>query len=159
MILPGGGLSEDGSKWVSSRPGFLVHVKLLSYLFRRRFLTMLIKAHAQGRLGFFADYAALSDRRAFKRFLAPPRNIEWVVYTKNLRRARAGVAISIPIYPPDRHLQSASGLDRRRRCRLPLEGLPHRWTRTLEDDDTAPPRVHPAIPLHVLAKGFHHIRH
>jgi hypothetical protein len=68
MIVPGGGLSEDGSKCVHSRPGFLVHVKLLSCLFRGRFLTMLIKAHAQGHLRYFADYAAISDRRAFKRF-------------------------------------------------------------------------------------------
>ena len=56
MIVPGGGLSEDGSRWVSSRPGFLVHVKLLSRLFRGRFLTMLIKAYAQDRLKFFADH-------------------------------------------------------------------------------------------------------
>ena len=83
MIVPGGGPSEDGSRWVSSRPGFLVHVNVLSHLFRGRFLTMLIKAHAQGRLSFFADHAALTDRRAFKRFLAPLRKIEWVVYTKN----------------------------------------------------------------------------
>jgi hypothetical protein len=83
MIVPGGGLSEDGSRWVSSRPGFLVHVNLLSHLFRGRFLTMLIKARTQGRLSFFADHAALTDRRAFRRCLAPLRKIEWVVYTKN----------------------------------------------------------------------------
>ena len=81
MIVPGGGLSEDGSRWVSSRPGFLVHVNVLSRLFCGRFLTMLIKAHAQGRLNFFGDHAALTDRRAFRRFLAPLRKIEWVVYT------------------------------------------------------------------------------
>jgi len=50
MIVPGGGLSEDGSRWVSSRPGFLVHVNVLSHLFRGRFLTMRITAHVQGRL-------------------------------------------------------------------------------------------------------------
>jgi hypothetical protein len=79
MIVPGGGLSQDGSRWISSRPGFLVHVS--SRLFCGRFLTMLVRAHA--RLKFFADHAALTDRRAFKRFLAPLRKIEWVVYTKN----------------------------------------------------------------------------
>ena len=60
-----------------------MHVKLLSRLFRGRFLTMLIKAHAQDRLKFFADHSALADKPAFKRFLAPLRKIEWVVYTKN----------------------------------------------------------------------------
>jgi Putative transposase len=63
MIVPGGGLSEDGSRWVASRPGFLVHVNVLSRLFRGRFLTMLIKAHALGRLSFFTDHAALTNRR------------------------------------------------------------------------------------------------
>jgi hypothetical protein len=83
MIVPGGGLSEDGSRWVACRPGFLMHVNVLSCLFRGRFLAMLVKAHAQDRLRFFGDHAALADRRAFKRFLAPLRNIDWVVYTKN----------------------------------------------------------------------------
>jgi Putative transposase/Transposase zinc-binding domain len=73
MIVPGGGLSGDGSRWVSSRPGFLVHVNVLSRLFRGRFLTMLIKAHTQDRLKFFADHSALADKRTFKRFLAPLR--------------------------------------------------------------------------------------
>jgi hypothetical protein len=71
MIVPGGGLSEDGSRWISSRPRFLVHVNVLSRLFRGRFLTMLSKAHAQDRLKFFADHSALADKRAFKRFLVP----------------------------------------------------------------------------------------
>ncbi len=83
MIVPGGGLSEDGSRWIASRSQFLVHVKVLSRLFQGRFLAMLAKAHAQGRLRFFGDHAALADRRAFKRFLAPLRKIEWVVYTKD----------------------------------------------------------------------------
>src|SRR5262245_10011704 len=55
MIVPGGGLSQDRSRWVFSRPDFFVHVNVLSRLFRGRFLTMLSKAHAQNRLKFFAD--------------------------------------------------------------------------------------------------------
>src|SRR5262245_436789 len=124
MIIPGGGLSQDGSQWVSSRPDFLVYVKLLSRLFRGRFLTMLTKAHA--RLKFFADYSALADKRAFKRFLAPLRKIEWVVLRQEtVCWARAGVALSVPLYPPRRHLQSSSGCNRRQLRRLSLEGLPH----------------------------------
>src|SRR5262249_33222459 len=79
---PGGGLSEDGGRWISSRPGFLVPVKVLSRLFRGRLLAMLAEAHAQDRIRFFGDHAALADKRAFKRFLAPLRRREWVVYTK-----------------------------------------------------------------------------
>src|SRR5499426_527599 len=65
MIVPGGGLSEDRSRWVFSRLDFFVHVNVLSRLFRGRFLTMLSKAHAQDRLKFFADHSALADKRAF----------------------------------------------------------------------------------------------
>jgi hypothetical protein len=83
MIVPGGGLSEDDSRWIASRPRFLVHVNVLSRLFRGRFLAKLAKAHADGRLRFFGEHAALADRRAFKRFLAPLRRSEWVVYTKD----------------------------------------------------------------------------
>src|SRR5499433_3810755 len=82
MIVPGGGLSQDGGHWISSRPGFLVPVKVLSRLFRGRLLAMLAEAHAQHRLRFFGDHAALADKPAFKRFLAPLRRREWVVYTK-----------------------------------------------------------------------------
>src|SRR5215472_10021577 len=76
MIVPGGGLSEDGGRWISSRPGFLVHVKVLSRLFRGRLLAMLAEAHAKDRLRFFGIHAALADKRAFKRFLAPLRRRE-----------------------------------------------------------------------------------
>src|SRR5205814_9539351 len=70
------------SRWISSRSNFLVHVKVLSRLFRGRLLAMLTKAHAQERLKFFNTHAGLADKRAFKRFLAPLRRIEWVVYCK-----------------------------------------------------------------------------
>ena len=83
MIVPGGGLSDDGSRWISSRSNFLVHVNVLARLFRGKFLTMLTKAHAEGRLKFFNTHAGLADKRAFKRFLAPLRKIEWVVYCKD----------------------------------------------------------------------------
>ena len=83
LIVPGGGLSDDGSRWISSPSNFLVHVNVLAGLFRGKFLTMLTKAHAEGRLKFFNTHAGLADKRAFKRFLAPLRKIEWVVYCED----------------------------------------------------------------------------
>src|ERR1700693_5977459 len=83
MIVPGGGLSDDGSRWISSRSNFLVYVNVLARLFRGKFLTMLTKAHVEGRLKFFNTHARLAAKRAFKRFLAPLRKIEWVVYCKD----------------------------------------------------------------------------
>jgi hypothetical protein len=82
MIVPGGGISRDGERWVSSRPAFLLPVSVLAKLFRRLFLTRLLELHAAGRLHFFGDSAGLNDRRAFIRHLAPLRKKKWVVYAK-----------------------------------------------------------------------------
>ena len=69
MIVPGGGLSLDGKSWVSCRPRYLLPVKVLSRLFRRLVLTKLLAAHEAGRLNFFSDHAALTDRKAFTAYL------------------------------------------------------------------------------------------
>jgi putative transposase/transposase-like zinc-binding protein len=82
MIVPGGGFSFDGNKWVSCRPGFFLPVRVLSRLFRRLFLEKFVAAHEAGKLQFFGNHAPLSDARAFAAYLAPLRNSEWVVYSK-----------------------------------------------------------------------------
>jgi hypothetical protein len=82
MIVPGGGFSLDGKRWVACRPSFFLPVRVLSRLFRRLFLQELAAAHAAGKLQFFGEHAALSDRKAFAAYLAPLRNGEWVVYSK-----------------------------------------------------------------------------
>ena len=81
-IVPGGGLSPDGQRWVACKPGFFLPVRVLSRLFRRRFLEALAKAHAAGQLQFFGEYAALSEPAAFAERLAPLRQCEWVVYAE-----------------------------------------------------------------------------
>ena len=82
MIVPGGGISLDGERWVACRPGFFLPVRVLSRLFRRLFLEKLIAAHQAGHLQFFGDHAALADAQAFAAYLAPLRRAEWVVYAK-----------------------------------------------------------------------------
>jgi site-specific recombinase XerD len=81
-VVPGGGLSPDGSRWVSCRPGFFLPVRVLARLFRRLFLQYLKTAFDSGRLEFFASLQPLRDRRTFLRFLMPARMTEWVVYAK-----------------------------------------------------------------------------
>jgi hypothetical protein len=81
-IVPGGGLSPDGERWISCRPGFFLPVRVLSRLFRRLFLAKLAAAHDGGRLQFFGDHAPLAERHTFAAYLAPLRKIEWVVYAK-----------------------------------------------------------------------------
>jgi Putative transposase/Transposase zinc-binding domain len=82
MIVPGGGISLDRSKWVSCRPGFFLPVRVLSRLFRRLLLDKLVAAHLAGELQFFGNHAPLTDARAFDAYLAPLRSSEWVVYSK-----------------------------------------------------------------------------
>jgi len=160
MIVPGGGISADGSRWISSRPDFLVHVKALARLFRGKFLAMLIDAHSGGRLKFFNTHIGLADKRTFKKFLAPLRRIKWVVYCKQpfagpqqvlryLSRYTHRVAIS------NRRLVAADdgGVSFRWKD-YRIEG-PGRWkTMTL-----APHEFIRRFLIHVLPKGFHRIRH
>jgi putative transposase len=82
IIMPGGGISPDGQRWIACRPGFFLPVRVLSRLFRRLFLKRLIAAADTGRLRFFSDHAHLSERDAFTAYLAPLRKAEWVVYSK-----------------------------------------------------------------------------
>ncbi|GLO80080.1 hypothetical protein MACH23_35010 [Sulfitobacter pontiacus] len=65
MIVPGGGLSPDGTSWVACRPGFFLHVRVLSRLFRRLFLEGLMELHRAGQLAFFGDLAELADAETF----------------------------------------------------------------------------------------------
>jgi len=82
MIVPGGGISLDGQRWVSCRPSFFLPVRVLSRLFRRLFLQKLIATHQAGRLSFFGDHAHLAEAQSFTTYLAPLRKVEWVVYAK-----------------------------------------------------------------------------
>jgi hypothetical protein len=82
MIVPGGGLSLDGSKWVACRPRFFLAVRVLSELFRGLFLHKLGAAYQAGELQFFGKHARLIDPRAFAAYLAPLRNTKWVLYCK-----------------------------------------------------------------------------
>ena len=81
-VVPGGGLSPDGNRWISCRPGFFLPVRVLARLFRRLFIEALEKAFAAGELQFFATLAPLRERDAFHRRLAAVRHVEWVVYAK-----------------------------------------------------------------------------
>ena len=82
MIVPGGGISLDGTRWVRCKPGFLLPVQVLSRLFRRLFLTALAGAHAAGRLAFFGEIQDLHRHKAFDAYLASLKRKNWFVYTK-----------------------------------------------------------------------------
>jgi hypothetical protein len=81
-VVPGGGLSCDGARWISCKPGFFLPVRVLSRLFRRLFLQYLQTAFDAGKLQFFTALANLGNRRDLVRYLDPLRKAEWVVYAK-----------------------------------------------------------------------------
>jgi hypothetical protein len=160
MIVPGGGISLDGSRWVGCKPGFLLPVRVLSRLFRRLFLTALADAHAAGRLAFFGEIARLHRREAFARHLAPLRRKNWFVYAKPpfagpeavlayLARYTHRVAIANSrLIALDEHGVTFRYKDYRR------NGQARHRTMTLAADEFIR-----RFLLHVLPKGFHRIRH
>ena len=160
MIVPGGGITADGSRWVSCRPNFFLSVRVLSRLFRGLFLAKLRSAHQAGRLKFFGGHAHLDDARAFKAYLAPLRNIEWVVYAKRpfggpqavlayLSRYTHRIAISNHrLISADETTVTFKWKDYR------VEG-PDRYKAMSLDT----PEFIRRFLIHVLPKGFHRIRH
>ncbi len=82
MIVPGGGFSLDGKRWVACRPRFFLAVRVLSELFRGLFLDKLGAAYQAGELQFFGEHARLIDPQAFAAYLRPLHNTKWVVYCK-----------------------------------------------------------------------------
>src|SRR6202043_912512 len=160
MIVPGGGISLDGSRWLSCQSRFLLPVPVLTKLFQGLMLAKLLAAHKAGRLIFFGQHAHLAERKAFAAYLAPLRRIKWYVYSKppfggpkavlaylsrythrvaiSNRRLIAsdqdGVTFRYKDYPPD-------GAPRFKRMPLAPEEFTRRFL------------------IHVLPKGFHRIRH
>ena len=160
MIVPGGGISPDGSRWVSCRPGFFLPVRVLSRLFRRLFLEKLLTAHQAGRLSFFGDNVHLADALSFTAFLAPLRKAEWVVYSKRpfggpedvlayLSRYTHRVAIANSrLIASDQHGVTFKWKDYR------IEGHGRYKTMTLATDEFIR-----RFLIHVMPSGFHRIRH
>ncbi|WP_062365468.1 IS91 family transposase [Variovorax paradoxus] len=159
-IVPGGGLSPDGGRWIACKPGFFLSVRVLSRLFRRRFLEALGQLHRAGRLRFFGEFAALTDARAFAAWLAPLRTCEWVVYAK---RPFAGPEAVLAYLSRYTHRVAISNS---RLVAMDEQGVTFRWkdyrakgrtrrkTMTLDADEFMR-----RFLLHVLPGGFHRIRH
>jgi hypothetical protein len=160
MVVPGGGLSRDGSKWIACRPRYFLPVEVLSALFRRLFLKMLLAAHHAGQLQFFGDHVRLADKAAFKAYLTPLREIDWVVYAKE------------PFAGPEQVLRYLSrythriAISNRRLLAVDQNGVTFKYkdyriegpgryrTMTLATDEFIR-----RFLIHVLPKGFHRIRH
>jgi hypothetical protein len=81
-VVPAGGLSLDGSRWVGCSDNFFLPVRVLSRVFRGKFLASLDKAFVNGELSFHGSLQPLAQRATFRGLLAEARRTEWVVYAK-----------------------------------------------------------------------------
>ena len=160
MIVPGGGLSADGSQWISSRKRYFLPVPVLSLLFRRLFLTKLAAAHAEGRLHFYGALERLANPHAFSAFVRRQRRSKWVTYAKAPFAGPKSVLAYLSRYT---HRVAISN---RRLIRADEGGVTFKY----KDYRARGPARFKAMTLsphefirrflmHVLPKGFHRIRH
>ena len=160
MIVPGGGISLDGARWIGCKPDFFLPVFVLSRLFRRLMLEKLVAAHAAGKLAFFGVIAHLACATMFAKFLAPLKKKSWFVYAKEpfagpkqvlayLSRYTHRVAIS-----NGRLLRTEGKTATFRVKNYRANGPARHTTMTLDVDEFIR-----RFLLHVLPKGFHRIRH
>lgn len=160
MIVPGGGIAPDGQRWISSRPAFLLPVRVLGALFRRLFLTRLMALHDAGRLSFFGKLAHLVDRRAFLKHLSPVRKKRWVVYAKPPFAGPEAVLAYLSRYT-HRVAISNSRLRRFDKGTVTFRYKDYR-RRGTDRQQVMTLAAHEFIRrflLHVLPTGFHRIRH
>ncbi|MCP4283709.1 MAG: IS91 family transposase [Gammaproteobacteria bacterium] len=159
-IVPGGGLSMDGERWVSCKSGFFLSVRVLSRLFRRLFLERLKEAFQTGELKFFGEHRALTDATAFADWLKPMKQIDWVVYAK---RPFAGPEAVLAYLSRYTHRVAISNS---RLLSFDEQGVAFKWkdyrckqrfrykTMALKTDEFIR-----RFLIHVLPGGFHRIRH
>lgn len=160
VIVPGGGISPDGARWIACRKGFFVPVKVLSRLFRRLFLEGLKRLHRTGKLRFFGILTNLVSSDAFAAHLAPLRKIDWVVYAKPHFGGPKAVLAYLSRYT---HRVAISN---HRLVSAEADSVAFRWKdyRIKRGDRMKVMRLPTGefirrFLIHVLPSGFHRIRH
>jgi len=160
VIVPGGGLSANGTQWIACRSGFFLPVKVLSKLFRRLLVEGLIRLHKAGELRFFGDLAKLADPGVFAAHLAPLRKINWVVYAKPPFGGPEAVLVYLSRYT---HRVAISN---HRLVSADASTVAFRWKdyRIKKGDRMKVMRLTTdefirRFLIHVLPSGFHRIRH
>ncbi len=160
MIVPGGGLSVDGTKWIACRKNFFLSVRVLSRLYRRFILEGLVKLHNAGKLQFFGDHVDLADTTTFNAFLKPLRKIDWVVYAKEPFAGPKAVLAYLSRYTHRIAISNSRliSVDQRgvtfRFKDYRVDGPGRHKSMALETDEFIR-----RFLIHVLPKGQHRIRH
>jgi hypothetical protein len=151
-VVPGGGLSPDGTRWIASRPNFFLAVKPLSRPFRWLFLKRLIAAFNAGALRFFGDLASLAELDAFAGRIKAMQRVNWVVYAKRPFGGPAQVLAYLGRYTHRVAIQQPARRTRRRSCRLLMEGLSPKQRD--KDHEAQARRVHSPLPASYAARRF-----
>ena len=157
-VVPGGGLSADGSRWIACRPGFFLPVHVLSRLFRRLFLEGLEASFKAGELGFFGELAGLADPAVFRRRVAELRKMDWITYAKPPFGGSAQVLAYLGRYTHRVAISNA------RLVSITDHEVAFRWK---DYRHNGRPRIMTLAAdefirrflLHTLPDGFHRIRH
>jgi hypothetical protein len=157
-VVPGGGPSLDGTRWVSCRPGFFLPVRVLSSLYRRLFLQSLQAAFAAGSLSFFGELAGLAEPAAFAGLLAEMRQIDWVVFAKPPFGGPQQVLTYLGRYTHRVAIANS------RLTRIDNDEVAFHWKDYRHHNKTklmalAPEEFIRRFLLHTLPDGFHRIRH
>jgi hypothetical protein len=159
-VVPGGGLSPDGTRWVACRPGFFLPVRVLSRLFRRLFLQDLQAAYDAGTLHLVGPLEALRDRPAWMRALAAVRQTDWVVYAKRPFAGPQQVVDYVGRYTHRVAISNDRLLD------IERDHVRFTYKDYRADPSQAPKTMTLAVGefirrflLHVLPTGFHRIRY
>jgi hypothetical protein len=160
IIVPGGGISPDGERWIACRPGFFLPVRVLSRLFRRLFLEQLSAAYHAGQLQFFGNQAALAVPKTFKDHLAPLWKAEWVVYAKRPFGGPQAVLAYLSRYTHRVAIASS------RIIAFNDSGVTFKWKDYRAKEHQRGKLMTLAVDefirrflIHVLPSGFHRIRH
>jgi Putative transposase len=156
--VPGGGIAPDGKSWIACQPGFFLPVRELSRMFRGLFLRYLEKAFAAGELNFFSAHRHLHEPAAFRRYLSPAHNTEWVIYPK---RPFAGPAQVLDYLGRYTHRVAISN---NRLVSMDNDKVRFRW-KDYRDGSSQKIMALEAwefirrFLIHVLPDGFHRIRY
>jgi hypothetical protein len=160
MIVPAGGISLDGTRWVHCRANFLLPVRVLSRLFRRLFLARLADAYGAGRLAFFGEIEGLGRREAFTAHLAPLKRKKWFVYAKPPFAGPEAVLAYLARYTHRVAISNSRlvSLDERG-VRFRYKDYRRNGRARYRKMTLAPDEFIRRFLLYVLPKGFHRIRH
>ncbi len=157
-VVPAGGIAPDGQHWVAGKGDFFLPVRVMSRVFRGKFIDFLKRAFRRGKLGFFGKLACYAEPAQFERLLDAAVRHEWVVYAK---RAFGGPTQVLKYLARYTHRVAISN----KRLLEFRDGRVHFQYKDYTDDNKMKTMAVDAMEfirrflLHVLPSGFMRIRH